>query len=471
MDALLIPGQHIHIVGMGGFGMSAIARVLLEDGYTVSGSDQHDNVLLQALARDGAQVYQGHAPEHVAGAELVLVSSAIPQDNPEIQAARAAGIPVQERRDFIATLLENRAVIGVAGTHGKTTTTAMLAHVLRHSGHDPSYIVGGIMNNTRSNAGAGHGEHFIIEADEYGYMFLGLEPHIAVVTNVEWDHPDFFRTPDDMLLAFRLYLERLQPDGLLVACADDDVAASLAAERRAAMQPVQTYSLGNSGADWWTIDLENLRGGMRFTVCHGATSSGIIGSAWLPLPGRYNVANALAVIAIATHLDVPFNVITEALASFQGTGRRAELMGEAAGVRVINDYAHHPTAINATLRAWREQSAARLWAVWQPHTYSRSRALASSFAGAFSAADHALVTDIYAAREDATPGLMAGDLARLIRDMGHPDVRHTGDLFATAQVLSQEVQAGDVVLIMSAGDAPMIGRALLDVLRKRDAHG
>ncbi|MFP4321414.1 MAG: UDP-N-acetylmuramate--L-alanine ligase [Anaerolineales bacterium] len=468
MDPILIPGQHIHIVGMGGFGMSAIARVLLEDGYTVSGSDRERNALLDALERDGVQVFMGHAPEHITGAELVLMSSAIPKDNPEIQAARAASIPVQERRDFIATWLENRSVIGVSGTHGKTTTTALLAHVLMHSGHDPSYIVGGILKNTGTNAGAGNGEHFIIEADEYGYMFLGLQPHIAVVTNVEWDHTDFFRAPEDMLLAFRLYMERLEPDGLLVACLDDDVAASLAAERRAVMRSVQTYSLGNPRADWWAVDLEPARGGLRFSVCHGATRGGIIGQAWLPMPGRYNVSNAMAVIAVAMHLGVPFTVITEALASFAGTGRRAELMGEAAGVRVINDYAHHPTAIAAALRAWREQNPGRLWAVWQPHTYSRSRTLAGSFAGAFGAADYALVTDIYAAREVATPGILAPDLAKLIQQTGHPDARYSGDLFATAQVLSQEVRAGDVVLIMSAGDAPLIGRALLEVLRKRE---
>lgn len=470
-DFPLIPGQHIHIIGVGGFGMSAIARVLHENGFTVTGSDRAMSDLALALQADGVRVFEGHAAQNTTGAELVLMSSAVPEDNPEVVAARAAHIPVLERRDFIATLTAHRQTIAIAGTHGKTTTTAMLSHVLREAGLEPSYIVGGILGNTGTNAGAGDGDYFIIEADEYGYMFLGLDPQIAVVTNVEYDHPDFFASPDDLLLAFRLFVEQLRPDGTLFACMNDDVALAIADERRAALMPVQTYSVGNNAADWWASDLTAEKGGMRFTVHRGAQmAGGAIGELWIPLPGEHNVQNAMAVIAIASDIGVPFRVIAAALKDFAGTGRRSELMGQAGGVRVINDYAHHPTAIRATLKAWQEQlsEGGRLWAVWQPHTYSRTRALAESFAAAFSFADHALVTDIYAAREDATPGLFAKDLAQMIRANHHPDARHSGDIFSTAQVLADEVRSGDVVVLMTAGDAPQIGRALLDVLQKRE---
>jgi UDP-N-acetylmuramate--alanine ligase len=445
--------------------MSAIARILLENGYTVTGSDQNLNDLSRALRDDGVTVYEGHDAAHIGAAEMVLMSSAIPPDNPEIMAAHRLGIPVKERRDFMTRITDHYQTIAVAGTHGKTTTTAMLIHVLSEAGLDPSFIVGGIMNNRGTNAGAGTGDYFVIEADEYGKMFLGLNPQIAIVTNVEYDHPDFFETPSDTLDAFRQFVARLPDGGLLIACADDDVARTFAEERQERLLPVQTYSVGNHTADWWAIDLAaNRQGGMDFVVCHGS----VIGPARLTLPGEHNVQNAMAVVAVARTLGVSFAVIAEALASFSGAGRRSELMGTAGEVRVINDYAHHPTAIRATLKAWRDQAHdGDLWAVWQPHTYSRTRTLADSFKESFAAADHVLITDIYAAREAETPGLMARDLAELVRQAGHPDARHSGDLKDTAQVLANEVKPGDVVVLMTAGDAPQIGRALLDVLDKR----
>lgn len=469
MDSPLIPGQHIHIVGIGGSGMSAIARVLLENGYMVSGSDQNPTPLLRALIRDGVTVYIGHEAENINGAELVLMSTAVSEDNPEVLAAQAADIPVLERRDFISTLTGGYKTLAVAGTHGKTTTTAMLVHVISEAGLDPSFIVGGILRNRGTNAGAGHGEHFIIEADEYGHMFLGLKPKAAIITNIEYDHPDFFHSPAELLLAFRLFLEQLAPDSLLIACADDDVAATLASERRAEVLPVQTYGIDNKGADWWATELRPVSGGMEFLVHRGASmTGGVVGKIRLQLPGRHNVQNAMSVIAVADYIGVPWKVVSDALASFQGTERRSELMGEVGGVRIINDYAHHPTAIQATLKAWAEQlQGGELWAVWQPHTFSRTRALADSFAEAFGAAHHALVTDIYAAREQSSPGLFAKDIARMIRDHGHPDGRYSGDLFSTAQVLAEEVKPGDVVILLTAGDAPQIGLSLLDVLRKR----
>lgn len=468
-NILLIPGQHIHIVGISGFGMSAIARVLMENGYVVSGSDQKLNALSLALRENGVTIHEGHAEENIEGAELVLISSAIPKDNPELQAAQRQQIQVVHRRDFMRAITEGQRTIAIAGTHGKTTTTAMLAYVLVEAGFDPSYIVGGVVKNLGTNAGAGPGEFFVIEADEYDLMFLGLNPSIAVVNNVEYDHPDFFHTPQEMLAAFQSFVALLGPEGVLVACADDGVAAELAAERRKQLLPVLTYGVENKNADWWAVDLKpNDRNGTDFVVCHAEIGGGVIGPISLQLIGTHNVRNAMAAITAARHIGVPFEAIADALAKFKGTERRSEVMGEVGGVKIVNDYAHHPTAIMLTLKAWRERiGQGTLWAVWQPHTYSRTRALADSFKDSFGSAHHALVTDVFAAREAFTAGPDSKDLAAMITETGHPDARYSGDLFETAQILATEVQPGDIVVLLTAGDAPRIGQALLDVLNKR----
>jgi len=467
---ILSPGQHIHIIGIGGFGMSAIARVLLGRGYTVSGSDLHLNDLTHALAAAGATIYQGHAAEHVAGADVVLMTSAVPADHPEVAAARAAGIPVLRRRDLLGELMTGQVGIAVAGTHGKTTTTALLAHVLLQAGLDPTYVVGGVMRNTGTNAGVGRGPYFVIEADEYDRMFLGLRPQVAVITTIEHDHPDCYPTLDDMRAAFAQFVALLPADGLLVACADDREARALADARRAAGYPVASYGLDSSadpsGADWCASDLvPDADGGIAFTVWRGERN---LGRVRLALSGRHNVLNALAVIAVTDWLHVPFDAVAAALSSFLGTGRRAEIMGAVAGVTVINDYAHHPTEVRVTLEALRARPGVRhLWAVWQPHTYGRMRALADQFATAFAAAEHVLVTDVYSVRETLTPGLDAAGMAARIAAAGHPDARYTGAFRATAETLAAQVRPGDVVVVLSAGDAPQVGQRLLEMLRSR----
>ncbi len=464
---ILSPGQHVHIIGIGGFGMSAIARVLLGRGYTVSGSDLHANDLTRALSAAGATIYQGHDPAHISGAEVVVATSAVPEHHPEIAAARAAGIPVLRRRDMLGELMAGQIGIAVAGTHGKTTTTALLTHALIRAGLDPTYIVGGVMRNTGTNAGVGRGPHFVIEADEYDRMFLGLRPQIAVITNIEHDHPDCYPTLDEMRAAFAQFAALLPPDGLLVVCADDAEAHALGAACRTTGLPVAFYGLTTrveEEAFWHADDLApDAEGGMTFTVWHGADR---LGRVRLTLSGRHNVLNALAVIAVTQWLGVPFDTIAAALSSFLGTGRRTEVMGQAAGVTVISDYAHHPTEVRVTLEALRARPGVRdLWAVWQPHTYGRMRALADEFATAFAAADHVLVTDVYSVREAITPGLDAAGMAGRIAGAGHPDVRYTGALQATADELAACVQPGDVVVVLSAGDGPLVGQRLLDALR------
>lgn len=468
---MLTPGQQIHVVGVGGFGMSAIARVLLQMGYRVSGSDQRANDFTRELSALGATIYEGHAAEQIAGADIVLATSAATDSNPEIAAAKAAGLPVLRRQDMLGELMAQKSGIAIAGTHGKTTTTAMMAHVLIQGGLDPTYIVGGVLANTDTNAAVGQGPHFVIEADEYDRMFLGLRPQIAVITNIEHDHVDCYPTLNDVLEVFAAFADLVPAAQPVVVCADDPHALALAQTRAEQGGMVVLYGLDEHAVrrdpvpGWRARDLTpDERGGIRFTVAHGTETAG---QARLPFGGAHNVLNALAVIAVADYLGVAFEVTAAALTSFGGTGRRAEVMGEAGGVRVINDYAHHPTEIRVTLRALRDRPGVRdLWAVWQPHTYGRLRLLPDEFAAAFGAADHVLITDVYSVREQLTPGLGAADMVPRIKDAGPRDVRYTGALEATAQELVAHVQPGDVVVLLSAGDAPQIGRLLLDALRE-----
>jgi UDP-N-acetylmuramate--alanine ligase len=445
--------KHVHFIGIGGFGLSAIARVLLERGYGVSGSDRVVNDLAVALERDGAQIYTGHAGPNVTGADMVIMSSAVPAANPEVVAARENHIPVYKRFDVLAHLMAERRVIAVAGTHGKTTTTAMVTHLLIESGLDPGYIVGGVMANTGTNAHNGTGDSFVIEADEYDNAFLGLYPELAVVTNIEWDHPDFFKTPEQLTDAFRQFVGRLSRDhGILLTCADDAGARALAAEHRAGKRLVFTYGFDES-AMLRAVNVETVDGVTHFDVVQGGT---VHGRAALTIPGAHNVQNALAALYVAGpgHDQALTDVIPN-LASFRSTGRRFEVRIDRSGIAVVDDYAHHPTAIAATIAATRARYPGRaLWAVWQPHTYSRTAALWDGYVGAFTEADHVIVTDIYAAREEPIEGVSGATMAAAI---DHPNARHQGTLEEAAETLVAEVTADAVVLIMSAGTAPQIG--------------
>jgi UDP-N-acetylmuramate--alanine ligase len=449
------PNSHIHIIGIAGTGMSAVARILMESGITVSGSDRQSNEITHELQRYGAAIYAGHRAENVAGATALFISSAVRDDNPEVSAARARRIPILTRREFFRYLLPDKTQIAVAGTHGKTTTTALIVHLLRETGNDPSYIVGGTLANTGNNAHVGKGSAFVVEADEYGGMFLGLSPKIAIVTNIEHDHPDIFPTIDDVMAAFRQFVKLLPDDGILIACADDPNAALLLNERK----PQQSISYGFSG-EWRLVPTEtSLSGTTEFSIVNPFHKYDIVS----PLAGTHNMLNVAAALLAVYANGVPMEQAIPALGTFRGTERRFEVIGIAGGVTVISDYAHHPTAIRATLQAARQQyGKAKLWAVWQPHTYSRSRLLADEFAHAFADADAVLITDIYAAREQPTPtDPTSADLARLTTAAGHANVRASGTLEATAELLQHEVEPGDVVIILSAGDAPRIGETLL----------
>jgi UDP-N-acetylmuramate--alanine ligase len=464
LTSKLLPYQHVHIVGIGGFGMSAIARILLGSGYVVSGSDEKANALTEALARDGATIYIGHQAEHILGVDAVLASSAVPDTNPELQEAARKSVPVLRRRDAIGFVTANYRTLAVAGTHGKTTTTALLTHVLTAARLDPSAIVGGVMQNLGGNARVGNSEFFVIEADEYGDMFLGLTPEIAIVTNIEYDHPDQFATMDAMVQTFKDFVGQIKPDGLLVAGIDSPPVAGIAENRHWNGLPTATYSLIDHEAHWFASDIINTVPGISHFAVHYEES--LVGYTELKLAGKHNVQNALAVIAGATHLGVPFETIASALATFEGTQRRSEILGQVAGVTVVNDYAHHPTAIRMTLEAWAE-GVGQLWAVWQPHTYNRLRALADEFVHSFARADHVIVTAVYSVREAISPGLTPSDLVGEIQKLGHPDARYCDDFEQAAVLLVNEVGNGDTVVILSAGDAPKIGYRLLDLLDEK----
>jgi UDP-N-acetylmuramate--alanine ligase len=460
---------HIHLVGIGGTGLSAIATLLIEMGYTVSGSDQRPNEATAGLTAEGVQIFTGHRAENVAGADLVLISSAVPADNPEVMAAEAAGIPVVKRADFLGPLMAGQHGVGVAGAHGKTTTTSMIAIILWRCGFDPSFIVGGRlavgpgegMPSTTIAARAGRGP-FVIEADEYDRMFLGLELETAVVTNVEWDHVDCYPSPRAFVDAFRAFVGKLSWGGHLVLCADDVAALAL---RDAAQEGVRIETYGLSAeADWQARELTgNQIGGLDAAVWH---SGQLVARLSLAVPGRHNVRNALAALAVAEWFGIPPVRAARTLQDFHGTGRRFEIIGEAGEVTVIDDYAHHPTEIAATLAAARLRFGSRkIRVIFQPHTYSRTQALLDDFANSFDDADEVLLLDIYPAREKIDLGMHS---RLLLERMTHPGARYVGSIEAAADYLLAQVQPEDVVITMSAGDGNRAGQLLLAGLRRRE---
>jgi UDP-N-acetylmuramate--alanine ligase len=455
----------VHFIGIGGSGLSAIARLLKESGYDVSGSDQARGPLTSDLHAAGVTVYIGHHPRNVAGADWVVRSSAIPDNNPEVQAALQANIPVYKRSDFLGRLMADKTGIAVAGTHGKTTTTAMIVWVLSALGRDPSFIVGGVMNNYGVNARAGKGNTFVIEADEYDRMFLGLRPRIEVITNLEHDHPDCYPTFEDMFGAFEEFVKLLPADGTLIACAEDEGSATLLSRARKSGLSVVSYSVQGDltiNSPQW-MQARNLkpndRGGFDFSAGTNMVELGTQAiHVSLQIPGEHNVRNALAALSVAAILGLSLKNAAAALGEFKGTGRRFQILGEKHGVAVVDDYAHHPTEIRATLAAARTRFPGRkLWAVWQPHTYSRTQALFYEFSRAFNDADEVLVTEVYAAREPEQDF----SSAEVVSAMPHASARYSGTLEDTTKYLLSHLQAGDVVLVLSAGDADQVSANVL----------
>ena len=462
----LQPNMRFHLVGIGGSGMSAIARVLLGRGFVVSGSDMRLNEMTAVLQQNGATIYEGHRAENVAGADAVVISSAIPAGNPEIGAAQAAGLPILKRAELLGQLMAEKIGLAVAGTHGKTTTTGMIAQILLAAELDPTIIVGGVLPALGSNGRYGEGDYFLVEADEYDNMFLGLRPELAVITSLEHDHPDIFPTEADYWAAFSRFARLLPENGHLILCGSDPGVQKFRRQLDAPGVEITTYGIGEEGTavyDYQALDIRpNQLGGSDFLV---EAAGQMIGLARLRVPGRHNVLNALAAVIAGLDVGVDFNVIRTALADFGGINRRFQLVGQAAGVTIIDDYAHHPTEIRATLQAARQRyPGRRLWAVWQPHTYSRTKLLLDAFASSFAGADRVVALDIYRSRETDTLGV---DTAVVVNSMNHPHAIHIPRRADAAAYVLDRLRPGDVVLTLGAGDGYEVGQWILDGLKSR----
>jgi UDP-N-acetylmuramate--alanine ligase len=458
----------VHLVGIGGTGMSALARLLLESGYQVTGSDHKETPVLITLRGLGAEIWLGQLDgERMGRPDLVATSSAIRSSNPELVAARERGIPVLGRAEMLARAMADKATVAVAGTAGKTTTTGMVVAILEEAGLDPSFAIGGDFMASGVNAGSGAGPHFVVEADESDGTFLEFRPTVAVVTNVEADHLDYYADLEAVREAFRAFVALLPGQGTAVLCADDRGASSLAAE---APCRVVTYGLG-AEAELRAVDLVTGATGSRFQV---EAAGEPVGEVELVIPGRHNVANALAAIAATSALGVDLRDAAAALGRYTGMARRFELRAQRGGVTVVDDYAHHPTKVAATLVTARLGAWSRVIAVFQPHRYSRTKALATELGEALTSADVAVVTDVYSAGEDAEPGV-DGTLVATAASAARPDLDlvYVPDRGELAKQVAALVRPGDLVLTLGAGDITNLADELAALLPEvdREAQG
>ena len=447
--------QQVHFVGIGGVGMSGIAEVLLNLGYRVTGSDVRRGESVERLERLGAKVFIGHEASHADGAHVVVYSSAVARDNVEVQAARLRGVPVIPRAEMLAELMRLKYGIAIAGTHGKTTTTSMVAAVLAAGELDPTVVVGGRILGLGANARLGQGEFLVAEADESDGSFLKLSPTIAVVTTVDAEHLDHYADLDAIRAAFLTFVNKVPFYGAAVLCLDQPNIQQMipGVDKR-----VITYGL-ESSADLTARRLEFTGTTSRFEVVQGGR---VLGAVALEAPGRHNVLNALAAIAVGLDLELPFDVIAGALAGFRGVQRRFQIRGEVRGVLVVDDYGHHPAEIRATLAAAKAGYDRRVITVFQPHRYSRTQHLRQEFLTAFYQSDVLVIMDIYAAGEAPIPGVHARDLAEGIAAHGHRDVRYmNGDRAAIVDFLCESTRSGDLVLTLGAGDVGALGAEVL----------
>ena len=452
--------RRVHFVGIGGSGMSGIAEVLLNLGYRVSGSDLVESDTTLRLQRLGAEVVMGHRSENLRDADVVVISSAVRKDNPEVIAAHERIIPVIPRAEMLAELMRMKYGVAIAGTHGKTTTTSMIATVLAHGGLDPTAVIGGKLNSFGSNAKLGQGELLVAEADESDGSFLKLSPTIAVVTNIDPEHLDHYRNLEEIQKAFLEFINKVPFYGLAILCLDQENVQALIPQ---VQKRYVTYGL-SSQANFRAADISY----------HGLTTSFRVfanerelGQISIQMPGLHSVYNALAAIATASELDVNFEVVRQALGSFSGVQRRFQIKGEWDGVMVVDDYGHHPTEIKATLSAAKNGWGRRTVVVFQPHRYSRTRDLFKEFLTAFNQADVLFLTGIYPAGEDPIPGVDVQGLYEGIKGHGHKDVTLALDKSAILDRLLPRLKPGDMVFTLGAGDVWKTGEALIERLKDR----
>jgi UDP-N-acetylmuramate--alanine ligase len=456
--------QRIHFVGIGGIGMSGIAEVLLNLGYKVSGSDLKASSVTHRLVTLGAVAYEGHRAENILGAEVVVTSSAIAKDNPEVAEARRLHIPVIQRAEMLSELMRLKYGIAIAGMHGKTTTTSMVAAILAAGGLDPTVVVGGRVDAMNSNARLGRSHYLVAEADESDRSFLKLSPILSVVTNIDREHMDCYRDMDDVENTFIDFMDRVPFYGMVVACNDDGRLRALIprVQRR-----VVTYGVRDDSDFRITSESQEKRQAAGcLSLFRVSFRHRDLGEFRLNVPGAHNVLNATAAIAVGIGLDVGVNKIHEALDSFRGVDRRFQLRGQAVGVSVIDDYGHHPTEIKATLAAARQCGYRRVHVVFQPHRYTRTQALMDEFTGAFGDADTLFLLDIYPASEAPIPGITAQALVQRISAAGR-DVKYVSSFPEAAAAAASVAQAGDMIMTLGAGNVSQLGPVILEHLEKR----
>jgi UDP-N-acetylmuramate--alanine ligase len=462
--------QQIHFVGIGGIGMSGIAEVLLNLGYSVSGSDLKNSAVTQRLAGLGAAVFEGHRAENIAGAEVVVTSSAIAAENPEVLEAHKLHLPVIQRAEMLAELMRLKYGIAIAGMHGKTTTTSMVAAVLASGGLDPTVVVGGRVDAMGSNARLGKSQYLVAEADESDRSFLKLSPILSVVTNIDREHMDCYRNMRDVKKTFLEFMDRVPFYGMVVACNDDPPLRRLLPEVRR-----RTVTYGTKRGSDFLIRLVSGSGPAsvgdgaplsRFRVSYSKKD---LGEFTLHVPGVHNVLNATAAIAVGVGLEVGLEAIRGALDQFRGVERRFQLRGRAAGVCVIDDYGHHPTEIKATLAAARQCRFRKVHVVFQPHRYTRTRDLIEEFTTAFGDADSLFVLDIYAASEKPIEGVSGEVLASTISEKGGRSAQYVSSFGAAASAVAAVAEDGDMILTLGAGSVSQLGPIILEKLQDREA--
>jgi UDP-N-acetylmuramate--alanine ligase len=458
--------QRIHFVGIGGIGMSGIAEVLLNLGYKVSGSDLKSSTVTQRLAGLGAKVFEGHCPENITGAEVVVASSAIAMDNPEISQAHVLHIPVIQRAEMLAELMRLKYGIAIAGMHGKTTTTSMVAAVLAGGGLDPTVVVGGRVDAMGSNARLGKSQYLVAEADESDRSFLKLSPILAVVTNIDREHMDCYRNMRNVKRAFLDFMDRVPFYGMVVACNDDPVLRHMLPQIQ---RRTVTYGT-RRGSDFHIKPGKSVASPGEYqpiSTFHITFQQKALGEFRLHVPGVHNLLNATAAIAVGVGLDIDVEQIRSALENFRGVDRRFQLRGTVAGVSVIDDYGHHPTEVRATLAAARQCGFRKIHVLFQPHRYTRTQLLMDEFAHAFRDADTLFILDIYAANESPIEGITAEALAGRIQDEGEQEARYAASFVEAVEAVVAKAQAGDMILTLGAGSVSQLGPLILEELRAR----
>jgi UDP-N-acetylmuramate--alanine ligase len=457
---------HTHFIGIGGTGLSAIAKVLLERGETVSGSDMRSSELTSQLSDAGAKIYIGHQAKNIIEADQVVYSSAVSDDNVEYKAAAKSGIPLLNRKEFFPGFFLSNQVIGIAGSHGKTSTTSMTAWMLTALGLNPGFIIGSTSIDLGTNASTGESRLFVIEADEYDHMFWGLECHIAVITNIEHDHPDCFPTPESYLQAFKGFVDRMRESGTLIICTDGAETMKVAKYARNKGLNVISYSLNSSKADFYADDISSVQGsGYSYSLNKGKNK---LTDVSLSVPGKHNILNSIASLIIADQFFQDLNEASQKISEYQGSQRRFQIKAEINDILIVDDYGHHPTEIKTTLEgAKATYPNRRIVAVWEPHTYSRTLKLIREFAAAFDDADQAIITEIYPARETKPEGF---DPYLLLKAFTHPNVQIQDSINGTIDYLGNCLLSGDLLIVFSAGLGLEITDAVLDNLQKREVE-